>query len=307
MLALSISSLSLLVLAAGCNLFGDDDDGCTPGETQSCACSGGEQGAQTCADDGASWGACDCDGVGGGDAGASPDALEGGDGAEGDDPSAGETGDFVCDEAAHSQFVDEQHATADLSRYVEIDTSCYPTGVDDGTVLAGVVRGDPSARTGLTLVWQNGALVSLDGMACEPVHPGLQKSPVLTSIPYECEIAVACGCCSFRVSHDIEGETVLIEGVGYTEDEECGLNYRADWRFSYGESTGVSGSGGSSSGNDACDSCLHSCEGLFSCCMGTGCICEDACALGQARNCSPPTYRCCGPDGFCLCLENCPY
>ena len=41
---------------------GDSPEGCTPGETQGCACTNGESGSQTCASDGRSFGECECEG-----------------------------------------------------------------------------------------------------------------------------------------------------------------------------------------------------------------------------------------------------
>lgn len=71
----------------------------------------------------------------------------------------------------------------------------------------------------------------------------------------------------------------------------------------YNSQCGGSLSGGSSSAGDACSDCLSSCRGLSSCCTGTGCICQDDCAV---TSCNPPAELCCGVGG-CICTSNCPY
>lgn len=63
---------------------------------------------------------------------------------------------------------------------------------------------------------------------------------------------------------------------------------------------GSSGGGGSS----ACDECLDGCQGLSSCCTGSGCICQDAC---QPEGCSAGMIRCCDDYGFCMCVADCPF
>jgi hypothetical protein len=70
-----------------------------------------------------------------------------------------------------------------------------------------------------------------------------------------------------------------------------------------GEASNCSGT--SQGSGDACDECLDSCSGLSSCCTGSGCICEDECAV---TGCTPPNELCCGPyDCICLPPGDCPY
>lgn len=49
---------------------------------------------------------------------------------------------------------------------------------------------------------------------------------------------------------------------------------------------------GSPGGNPACDECIESCQGLSSCCQGTGCICESQCKYTGG-----PEYSCAHLDG----------
>jgi len=55
----------------------------------------------------------------------------------------------------------------------------------------------------------------------------------------------------------------------------------------------------SASASAACDSCIHSCQGLSGCCTGRGCMCEDECAGGS---CQPGyhTYVWCSSYGDCM-------
>jgi hypothetical protein len=57
-------------------------------------------------------------------------------------------------------------------------------------------------------------------------------------------------------------------------------------------------------GGAACTSCIEQCQGLPGCCTGSGCTCEEAC---MPTSCVSGTTYCCGPDGSCFCLADCPY
>lgn len=57
--------LSAALLLPSCGGSDTGGTGCTPNETQVCACTNGGEGVQTCASDGASFSACDCGGSGG--------------------------------------------------------------------------------------------------------------------------------------------------------------------------------------------------------------------------------------------------
>jgi hypothetical protein len=59
------------------------------------------------------------------------------------------------------------------------------------------------------------------------------------------------------------------------------------------------------SGNDECQRCLSECQGMPSCCTGSGCICEEECM----PSCDSPNAWCCSSTGDCMCMhpDNCPY
>lgn len=91
-----------------------------------------------------------------------------------------------------------------------------------------------------------------------------------------CATSAACSACTARSScgwcaSSSQCQTGTSAGPG---SGSCG-----DWAW-------VSSSCGG--GGSACDACISSCQGLPSCCTGTGCICED--------ECSTPA---CGP-GYCI-------
>jgi len=52
--------LAIAMLFVGCAEGGAGEHHCTPGETQTCVCPGGLEGAQVCQPSGDRWGACDC-------------------------------------------------------------------------------------------------------------------------------------------------------------------------------------------------------------------------------------------------------
>jgi hypothetical protein len=57
--------------------------------------------------------------------------------------------------------------------------------------------------------------------------------------------------------------------------------------------------------NTECDDCLAACDGLPSCCTGTGCMCQDECAV---TSCGDPYALCCGAyDCTCTLPADCPY
>lgn len=89
--------LGAAVLLPSCGGNGDTGggDGCTPNETQTCACPGGGEGVQTCASDGRSFSACDCGSTNNG-GGGSTSSSNGGDG--GGQTIIGACGDGVEDQ-----------------------------------------------------------------------------------------------------------------------------------------------------------------------------------------------------------------
>ena len=58
----------------------------------------------------------------------------------------------------------------------------------------------------------------------------------------------------------------------------------------------------SASASAACDSCISSCQGLSSCCTGTGCICEDECSGG---GCGPGYTPHCALSPYGECWWGC--
>ena len=59
----------------------------------------------------------------------------------------------------------------------------------------------------------------------------------------------------------------------------------------------------SASASAACDSCISSCQGLSSCCTGTGCICEDECSGGGG--CGPGYTPHCALSPYGECWWGC--
>ena len=54
--------------------------------------------------------------------------------------------------------------------------------------------------------------------------------------------------------------------------------------------------------NTACQDCIAECQGMSSCCTGSGCICQDECipSMPDCSNTGLELY--CDADGFCLCM-----
>jgi hypothetical protein len=73
-LQVALMSLGVSFWAAACGSEesgdGDGNNGCTPGETQTCDCPGGDTGVQTCSSDGRAFSQCECGGGGSGNGGA---------------------------------------------------------------------------------------------------------------------------------------------------------------------------------------------------------------------------------------------
>ena len=136
---------------------------CTPGETQSCLCSGNEEGVQVCAEDGKSWGACegctqaddddddddndttddddddddndttddDDDVVSDGDAGDDDDDDSDGDETDGDVTDGDEDGDVTDGDVTDGDeeiAEEEQEAEAEEEEEVELTGFCGATG-----------------------------------------------------------------------------------------------------------------------------------------------------------------------------------
>ena len=59
--------------------------------------------------------------------------------------------------------------------------------------------------------------------------------------------------------------------------------------------------------SDECANCLSSCQGMPSCCTGSGCICYEECTLNQP--CPEGSEWCCSSSGDCFCMPpaQCPY
>jgi hypothetical protein len=70
-----------------------------------------------------------------------------------------------------------------------------------------------------------------------------------------------------------------------------------------GGSGGAGGTGGG--GSDPCSECLKGCQGMSSCCTGSGCLCESECEPA----CVAPNEFCCTTTGDCWCMpkSQCPY
>jgi hypothetical protein len=60
-------------------------------------------------------------------------------------------------------------------------------------------------------------------------------------------------------------------------------------------------SSGSGSTQNECSACIAGCQGLASCCTGSGCICQDEC-LPPIPTCTGGKSLRCDSSGFCLCM-----
>lgn len=86
---LALGAGLLFVLLAACGDDGTTERACIPGDSKSCACTDGREGAQVCSEDGSGYGSCACEGSPPTDAGIEEDAggeIEADGGETGDAP-----------------------------------------------------------------------------------------------------------------------------------------------------------------------------------------------------------------------------
>ena len=87
---------------------------------------------------------------------------------------------------------------------------------------------------------------------------------------------------------------------------DCGSCSNGQYCSTSGTCTTNLGSNNSSTNQDSCSQCLSNCQGLPSCCIGSGCFCQQECTV-SSTDCVEGTSFCCGPYGDCFCMANCPY
>lgn len=146
-----------------------------------------------------------------------------------------------------------------------------------------------------------GRITSLDTTACAPtvgLHDPHAKVQWMT-----CLDAYDCGGCEIWYGY-FAGDATNPESFWLVGDD-AGPSQCAPFVGFYrleAPDTVADPSGGSA--GDPCGDCLASCQGLPSCCTGSGCACQGACA---PAGCSSGSTLCCGPYGDCICSSNCPY
>jgi hypothetical protein len=173
-------------------------------------------------------------------------------------------------------------------------------------------RDDTSA--GLSMIdarFSGPSLLELEGVACQAIFPGrASNSTFFGSEESKCAQYFACGCCIVEVQREplVRGDEPVRNDV-WTVEKTAGCklplknsHYYFNVDFDEPNPNPPNNPGG---GGDACSTCLSGCQGLPSCCTGSGCQCQSACA--PSSDCAPGSTYCCGPDGFCFCTPNCPY
>ena len=199
-----------------------------------------------------------------------------------------------------------------------------PIPEDCGTMLEGSHTAtprdgyrDPADPFSLQVSFVDGTLSEVDGIACEPVSPGNVTAPSFA--PF-CGQRFLCDCCVFGLRREMfatrSGPEIarwILQAPSTVDGERCGpdqpsegTKYYVDGYYDSG-SGGTTGGGGTSNGGtsgSACSDCLANCQGLPSCCTGTGCSCESACR--PSSDCIGTQVYCCGP-GSCFCTSDCPY
>ncbi len=155
-----------------------------------------------------------------------------------------------------------------------------------------------------------GSIQTVGGAECAPFASSTDPSTLGTNW-MSCFESYDCGGCEVWAGY-YEGDAQYPEAwylISRDQDAAC-ARYDAFYQLLDPKTVASGGGalegevvGGDGGGGDPCGDCLSSCQGLSSCCTGTGCACESACA---PKGCLPGLTMCCG-IGSCICTDNCPY
>lgn len=118
-------------------------------------------------------------------------------------------------------------------------------------------------------------LSALSEISINPVSGGGQlcditPKPAFTSTD-PCNDLWQCGPCQILIHHDAARTSgAWVMGLWNEEASGCSQYNAVYW---------LEPSGGGSGGPSPCSDCLSTCQGLPSCCTGSGCMCESECSI----------------------------